>query len=93
MAPSYGTVSGDSPTQNGSTNVADEERAPLLGKHEDGGIGKRFREHMTANVSTAWGDIALLGSYIITGLLDSCSVFIWGSFLSMQTGMVPTFNA
>lgn len=45
---------------------------------------------MTANVSTAWGDLALLSSYIITGLVDSCAVFIWGSFLSMQTGMVAT---
>lgn len=42
---------------------------------------------MTNNVSNAWGDLALLFCYIITGLLDSCSVFIWGSFLSMQTGV------
>ena len=86
MAPSYGTVSQDTRTQNGSAGVADEERAPLLGKPNEGSIGQRFRTHMTANVSTGWGDIILLGSYVITGLLDSCAVFIWGSFLSMQTG-------
>jgi hypothetical protein len=28
----------------------------------------------------------LLFGYIITGLLDSSAVFIWGSFVSMQTG-------
>jgi hypothetical protein len=27
-----------------------------------------------------------LFGYIITGLLDSSAVFIWGSFVSMQTG-------
>ncbi len=93
MAPSYGTVSNEATTLNGSANTADEERAPLLGKQEDSSIGKRFREHMTCNVSTAWGDIALLGSYIITGLLDSCSLFIWGSFLSMQTGKNVVFRS
>jgi hypothetical protein len=86
----YGTVSGEAtPAQNGNGHIADEETAALLGgKPQKGGngIGKRFRRHMTTNVSNKWGDIALLFSYIITGLLDSCSVFIWGSFLSMQTG-------
>jgi uncharacterized membrane protein YoaK (UPF0700 family) len=41
---------------------------------------------MTVNVTKSWGDIALLGCYIITGLLDSSSVMAWGSFVSMQTG-------
>ena len=89
MAPSnnYGTVSQNSGTPNGTADVGDEETAALLGgKPEASNYGKRFRKHMTVNVSKAWGDIALLGCYIITGLLDSCSVFIWGSFLSMQTG-------
>ena len=85
--PSYGTVSNDAPRQNGTTHAGDEETAALLGgKAEPATYTKRFRRHMTVNVSKAWGDIALLGCYIITGLLDSCSVFIWGSFLSMQTG-------
>lgn len=86
MAPGYGTVSDDTRRQNGSANAADEESALLSGKPNEQSIAQRFQKHMTENVSNSWGDIALLGSYIITGLLDSCSVFIWGSFLSMQTG-------
>ena len=83
----YGTVSQETRAQNGSADATDEERAALFGGKSDGpGIGKRFHKHMTNNVSNKWGDIALLACYPITGLLDSCSVFIWGSFLSMQTG-------
>ena len=89
-ANNYGTVSEDTQRQNGSADPAHQERAPLLGngKSEDGGpgFGKRFRKHMTGNVSKQWADYALLACYPITGLLDSSSVFIWGSFLSMQTG-------
>ena len=83
----YGTVSNDTQTHNGSIDANEEERAPLLGKSEDDSFGKRFRKHMSGNVSNKWADLTLLGSYIITGLLDSCAVFIWGSFLSMQTGI------
>ena len=87
----YGTVSQETPAQNGSFHPRDEETSALLGnKPTDKSIGKRLRRHMTVNVSNAWGDIALLSCYIITGLLDSSSVFIWGSFLSMQTGKSPT---
>ena len=87
MAANYGTVSQDTPAQNGSANADDEETAALLGnKHDRGSVRKRFHKYMTVNVSNSWGDIALLSCYIITGLLDSCSVFIWGSFLSMQSG-------
>ncbi|KAK5172694.1 uncharacterized protein LTR77_002814 [Saxophila tyrrhenica] len=86
----YGTVSQqDTPSQNGNARPEDEETAALLGgkpQSTSNSIGKRFRRHMSGNVSNAWGDLALLFCYIITGLLDSCSVFIWGSFLSMQTG-------
>lgn len=86
MAPSYGTASGDAQRPNGNADDANEESA-LLGKPENGGgMGKRLRKHMTQDVSTSWGDIILLGSYIITGLLDSCGTSTWGSFLSMQTG-------
>lgn len=86
MAPNYGTTQ-DTRRPNGSADVADAERAPLLGKpDEDVSFGQRFHKHMTENVSNAWGDVVLLGSYIITGLLDGCSVYRWGSFLSMQTG-------
>jgi uncharacterized membrane protein YoaK (UPF0700 family) len=37
-------------------------------------------------VSRNWADAVLLFCYVITGLLDSSAVFIWGSFVSMQTG-------
>lgn len=85
----YGTVHRRDQPRNGTIGAHDEETAALLGngKENTASVTARFRKHMTSNVSNAWGDIALLSCYIITGLLDSCSVFIWGSFLSMQTGM------
>jgi len=41
---------------------------------------------MTKDISTAHGDIMLLVCYTVTGLLDSSSISIWSSFVSMQTG-------
>lgn len=38
------------------------------------------------------GDLLLLFCYIITGLLDSSAVLIWGSFVSMQTGNTVYFG-
>lgn len=61
-----------------------DEDSPLLGKDTK---SSRLHRHMTANISKSWADVALLGLYVITGLLDSSAVFIWGSFVSMQTGM------
>ncbi|KAK8215179.1 hypothetical protein M8818_002189 [Zalaria obscura] len=75
-----------------STRNGTDEESPLLGHGSSNGkasgppIGKRLHDHLTANISKSWGDLALLGCYIITGLLDSSAVFIWGSFVSMQTG-------
>ncbi|KAM0688827.1 hypothetical protein Q7P36_010902 [Cladosporium allicinum] len=83
----YNTIS-----QNGfAPNQVDAEGAALLSKPSNQQDAKapltsRLHQHFTANVSKSWADIALLGCYIITGLLDSSSVFIWGSFVSMQTG-------
>jgi hypothetical protein len=83
----YNTIS-----QNGfAPNEVDAEGAALLRKPSRQQDAKapltaRLHEHFTANISKSWADIALLGCYIITGLLDSSSVFIWGSFVSMQTG-------
>lgn len=47
---------------------------------------------MAVNVNRDWADVVLLLCYIITGLLDSSSISIWGSFVSMQTGkmMLPS---
>lgn len=41
---------------------------------------------MLQDIDRRWADLLLLLSYVITGLLDSSAVFIWGSFVSMQTG-------
>jgi hypothetical protein len=71
-----------------SANV--DEESPLLGrgaaKNSGPGPGARLRRHLAQDVSRHWADAVLLFGYIITGLLDSSAVFIWGSFVSMQTG-------
>lgn len=73
---------------------ADEE-TPLLGrpgKPSDGSrVLDRLRKHHNANVSKHWADLVLLFCYVITGLLDSSAVSIWGSFVSMQTGVSSVF--
>lgn len=73
-----------------SHGVADRtpgEQTPLLGrtsgKHS---ASTKLSRHLAADVSKNWADLVLLFCYIITGLLDSSAVFIWGSFVSMQTG-------
>ncbi|KAI9926306.1 hypothetical protein ASPWEDRAFT_45632 [Aspergillus wentii DTO 134E9] len=45
-----------------------------------------YIHHLTSEIDPRWGDLLLLFCYIITGLLDSSAVSIWGSFVSMQTG-------
>lgn len=83
----YNTIS-----QNGfAPNEDHAEGASLLRKpngsdSDKASLTTRLHKHFTVDVSKSWADIALLGCYIITGLLDSSSVFIWGSFVSMQTG-------
>jgi hypothetical protein len=68
------------------------ESTPLLGHPGNGSDGDapsaavRLRKHMVVNIHKDWADLVLLFCYIITGLLDSSAVFIWGSFVSMQTG-------
>jgi hypothetical protein len=70
-----------------ATQRAPDEESPLLGrangKHS---ASDKLRQHFVADVSKNWADLVLLFGYIITGLLDSSAVFIWGSFVSMQTG-------
>ncbi|KAK3677165.1 hypothetical protein LTR78_002703 [Recurvomyces mirabilis] len=89
----YGTVSNDNHAENGMLSGSDGERAALLSKPEDGNLVlRRIQGHMTVDISKAWGDLILLGCYIITGLLDSSSVQVWGSFVSMQTGNTIYFG-
>ncbi|PVH99393.1 hypothetical protein DM02DRAFT_615106 [Periconia macrospinosa] len=68
-----------------------DERRPLLGRPSattsaSSRLAPRLASHMNVNVSKHWADLVLLSCYIITGLLDSSAVSIWGSFVSMQTG-------
>ncbi|KAK1750305.1 hypothetical protein QBC47DRAFT_124240 [Echria macrotheca] len=70
---------------------ADEE-SPLLARRQGQGQGKprtlasRWRKYMAADVERDWADVVLILCYLITGLLDSSSISVWGSFVSMQTG-------
>lgn len=51
-----------------------------------------FTRYLQHELDPRRGDILLLFCYIITGLLDSSAVFIWGSFVSMQTGNTVYFG-
>ncbi|KAE8387796.1 hypothetical protein BDV23DRAFT_160265 [Aspergillus alliaceus] len=64
----------------------------LLGGHNNAAIPPRESQynrlinHLTLDIDPTHGDFILLFCYVITGLLDSSAVFVWGSFVSMQTG-------
>jgi uncharacterized membrane protein YoaK (UPF0700 family) len=45
-----------------------------------------MQHYMTNDIDSKYGDIVLIYSYVITGLLDASSISIWSSFVSMQTG-------
>ncbi|SPO01444.1 related to DUF1275 domain protein [Cephalotrichum gorgonifer] len=65
--------------------VVDEEQSVQAGKtvkSRRGGIRRR----LTVDLNREWADIVLILCYLITGLLDSASISIWRSFVSMQTG-------
>ncbi|CAA9963654.1 Duf1275 domain protein [Pyrenophora teres f. maculata] len=75
-----------------ATRSIDEE-TPLLGRNGAATGGKsgkwsatHLSSYMGSNVNRNWADVVLILCYVITGLLDSSAVFIWGSFVSMQTG-------
>lgn len=63
----------------------DEER-PLLGTSKPRSLASRWRKYLVADVNRDWADVILILCYFITGLLDSSSISVWGSFVSMQTG-------
>ncbi|KAI7326130.1 hypothetical protein KC315_g7652 [Hortaea werneckii] len=87
MPHNYGTVESGQNNRNGLLDTTDQERATLLGKPDRGqSTVIKVRNHFDVNLNKKWGDLALLLCYIITGLLDSSSVQVWGSFVSMQTG-------
>ncbi|KAL9080357.1 MAG: hypothetical protein Q9159_007621 [Coniocarpon cinnabarinum] len=87
----YGTVpSGHTALPHGPPDSSEE--GPLLGKPPSSQkrLALRLRKHMMVNVSRDWADLILLAGYIITGLLDSSSISIWGAFVSMQTVPMPS---
>lgn len=78
-------------SRSSATHRVTDEETPLLGRNGDAGgksgSSRWLRRHFGADVTKNWADLVLLFCYIITGLLDSSAVFIWGAFVSMQTGM------
>lgn len=71
-------------------NVADEAQ-PLLNGDGSGAtrpksLVNRLNKAARTEIKRDWADVVLIFCYIITGLLDSASISIWGSFVSMQTG-------
>lgn len=81
--PNYGTAS-DETIQN-CANETSSGNSTLLTKRPQS-IRKSLHSHLTKPITKSWADLVLLSCYLITGLLDSSAVFIWGSFVSMQTG-------
>ena len=75
---------------NGHHDTADEEQPLLNGAgrrgHRSKSLASRMRKAARAEIRRDWADVVLIFCYIITGLLDSSSISIWGSFVSMQTG-------
>lgn len=86
----YGTVIRH-PAAAMTNHVDDEEHQPLLNHSpQPKSLVTRMRKAAKAEVKRDWADVVLIFCYIITGLLDSASISIWGSFVSMQTGTAHT---
>jgi uncharacterized membrane protein YoaK (UPF0700 family) len=92
----YGTIN---PAETAATTASDGARTSQDGAFSVenntllGGIPKppatqlsRLQSYLHQDISTSHGDLILLACYAITGLLDSSSISIWSSFVSMQTG-------
>ncbi|USW59438.1 hypothetical protein Slin15195_G127570 [Septoria linicola] len=87
MSSSYGTIEPIRPATNRLFSRTDEEAVTLLHKDDEPpSYGARLAAHFNQKVSKDWADLLLLACYVITGLLDSSSVYTFGSFVSMQTG-------
>lgn len=68
------------------------ETDPLLGDARPSTRPRGLTQYLREEIDTHYGDLLLLACYVITGLLDSSAVFIWGSFVSMQTGNTVYFG-
>ncbi|KAK4454709.1 DUF1275 domain protein [Podospora aff. communis PSN243] len=64
----------------------DEERPLLGGARKPHSLASQWRKYLVVDVNRDWADVVLILCYFITGLLDSSSISVWGSFVSMQTG-------
>lgn len=78
-------------------NLVDEEQPLLNGSTireapAPKALVTRIRKAANAEIRRDWTDVVLIFCYIITGLLDSASISIWGSFVSMQTGRSRLFS-
>lgn len=81
----YGTINENSSPDDIARN-SHNEQSPLLAKNKSSQRSTRLSRYLKQDIDRSWADLILLLSYVITGLLDSSAVFIWGSFVSMQTG-------
>ncbi|KAF5680868.1 DUF1275 domain-containing protein [Fusarium heterosporum] len=63
-----------------------DEEAPLLGHSLVGPKKETLKQRLQNDISCSWTDAVLLVCYVVTGLLDSSSIQVWGTFVSMQTG-------
>lgn len=66
-------------------DVVDEER-PLLSTSYPRAKSANWRTTLTKDVAHRRTDVVLLLCYLVTGLLDSASIQVWETFVSMQTG-------
>lgn len=80
----YGTVAGSNPED----GLGAGEQMPLLRKPSADSLLARLQQYLMVNVRREKADIILVLCYLVTGLLDSASISIWGSFVSMQTGKI-----
>lgn len=67
------------------TRETDEEQPYQTARMSKSRLAE-VRRKLMVDVSRDWADVVLILCYLITGLLDSASISIWGSFVSMQTG-------
>lgn len=72
--------------------VSPDETNPLLDDGASPPRRHRLSRYLQGEIDPRHGELILLFCYIITGLLDSSAVFIWGSFVSMQTGNTVYFG-
>ncbi|KAK4211052.1 hypothetical protein QBC37DRAFT_291098 [Rhypophila decipiens] len=72
--------------------VNDDELLPLIRTKSESerphshSIAAKWKRHFTVQVKRERADVLLILCFLITGLLDSSCISVWGSFVSMQTG-------